>query len=679
MASLNTLRTKGGWFLTGVILIALLAFILGDLGSCQGNRNPVVGEINGVKVKYMDYMQEREYQDAILKRMGVNDQGDQAYDNAWSELIMQHSYKPGFTALGFDNSEQEQIDMTSGVYISPVIMQQFRNPQTGMFDMNYLRLFIENMGENELPAWRFIQKQANEERVLSKYGTLISNAMTVTDMEVKAGLDADNNAFDARVIFKPYSSVDDANVDVTDAEVREYYNKNTNKYKRSASRDIEYVVFDITPSAEDMAEGQKRADELAAQFAVAENPATFVVLNSPDDKTPPVFVRESEVEASVAAALLARKETMYGPVRNGETFTMSRLAETRMIPDSVTFSMIGLMATERALADSLMGVANKNNFAELARTHSRDNQTRSAGGSIGTIDPLLFMQDNPQVAEALITASKGQIVEVTERDIIFLMYVEDKTAPVNKVKIATVKYTVQPSSTTHMNAMNSARDFYTKAQGSYDNFSKAAVEMGLPHRMANIRNTDRNVNGIENSLSLVRWAFSGKKGDVAEPEEFGRDRIIVSALTGVTEDGVAPVEDVAADIRILLTQRKKGDIIAQQMAGASIDAVAQSQNLEVKNVESLQFASFTAGEFGMEPRLVGAICSAKETGRMSAPVKGSNGVYLFEVTNIVNTEETTEVDEKLKLESIGQYFLNDLLMRALYEKSNVKDNRVLYF
>ena len=679
MASLNTLRTKGGWFLTGVILIALLAFILGDLGSCQGNRNPVVGEINGVKVKYMDFLQERETQESVLKLMGGASQGDQAYDNAWTELIMQHSYMPGFEQMGLTNSEQEQIDMTSGVYLSPVIMQFFRSPETGMFDMGRLRYFIDNMDDSQRAIWHYVQKQMNDERKFSKFGALVGNAMFVNDLEVQAGLNADNNTYDARVIFKPYSSVVDSTVNVSAAEIKEYYTKHQNKFKRDAARDIEYVVFDIMPSAEDMAAGQKRADELAEQFAAAENPATFVVLNSPDDKTAPYFVKESDVETPVAAALLGKPDAFYGPVLSGETFTMARLAETRMIPDSVTFSVIALPATDKKLADSLMTVVNRNNFAELARTYSQDTRSATEGGNVGTVDPLLFTQQNPQIAEALINTPKDRIVKVDEGSVVFIINIAEKTAPVTKVKIATVKYTVKASSTTHMNAMNQAREFYNQAKGSYDEFKKAANEMALPKRVARIHKTERNVSGIENSISLVRWAFENKKGAVSEPEEFGNDYIIVSALTEVTEDGVLSLDEATPEIRTLLRQRKKGDMIAQQLAGSSLDAIAQTQGLEIQDVESVSFSAFTLPGIGLEPRLIGAICSAKETGRLSAPVKGSLGVYLFEVTGIANTGETSEVDEKLKLESIGQYFMQELTMRALYEKSNVKDDRVLYF
>ncbi len=165
MASLNTLRTKGGWFLTAVIVIALLMFVLGDVWTSGGNQNPVVGEINGVKVKYQDYMHEYRNQEGLIKMMGGQDQGDQASDNAWTELIMQHSFLPGFELLGLDNSEQEQIDMTSGAYISPVIMGYFSNPQTGRFDLNLMRDFISNMSLEQRMQWNYIQKRMNEKSV----------------------------------------------------------------------------------------------------------------------------------------------------------------------------------------------------------------------------------------------------------------------------------------------------------------------------------------------------------------------------------------------------------------------------------------------------------------------------------------------------------------------------------
>lgn len=59
MATLNTLRTKGGVILAVVIGISLLAFLLGDIASSGGsllNSSKMnVGEINGQSISYDTY------------------------------------------------------------------------------------------------------------------------------------------------------------------------------------------------------------------------------------------------------------------------------------------------------------------------------------------------------------------------------------------------------------------------------------------------------------------------------------------------------------------------------------------------------------------------------------------------------------------------------------------------
>ena len=62
MASLNTLRTKGGVIVTIVIFVALLAFLIGDVftsgSSLMNSRKMRVGEINGKNIGYVDFLNE---------------------------------------------------------------------------------------------------------------------------------------------------------------------------------------------------------------------------------------------------------------------------------------------------------------------------------------------------------------------------------------------------------------------------------------------------------------------------------------------------------------------------------------------------------------------------------------------------------------------------------------------
>ena len=74
MASLNTLRTKGGVIVTIVIFVALLAFLIGDVftsgSSLMNSRKMRVGEINGKNIGYVDFLNEADYMGSIQDDVG---------------------------------------------------------------------------------------------------------------------------------------------------------------------------------------------------------------------------------------------------------------------------------------------------------------------------------------------------------------------------------------------------------------------------------------------------------------------------------------------------------------------------------------------------------------------------------------------------------------------------------
>ena len=154
MASLNTLRTRGGIIVSVVIGIALIAFLLGDfLSSGSGLMNArkmKVGEIYGTKVGYIEYSNLAEVFTTVAQEMSGRDaltaeEQDATRDMAWESLITKYAYQPGFEEMGINVSEGEQMDMSGGVYLSPILTATFVNPQTRAFDPEMLRSFVENL------------------------------------------------------------------------------------------------------------------------------------------------------------------------------------------------------------------------------------------------------------------------------------------------------------------------------------------------------------------------------------------------------------------------------------------------------------------------------------------------------------------------------------------------------
>ena len=76
----------------------------------------------------------------------------------------------------------------------------------------------------------------------------MSKGLYVTDQqsEYEAGLAGNTVSFS--YVARNYSAVPDSSVNVTSDEIRKYYDAHKETFKRPAQRDMEYIVFEITPS-----------------------------------------------------------------------------------------------------------------------------------------------------------------------------------------------------------------------------------------------------------------------------------------------------------------------------------------------------------------------------------------------------------------------------------------------
>ncbi len=686
MASLNTLRTKGGVIVSIVIGVSLIAFLLGDLTSPQkgifGGKKMQVGEIAGDKIDYYDYAQESDYMTRITQLMSgneslSNEQADQVREMAWEAMILKHSFLPGFEAMGIAAGDAEQIDMTSGVYLSPVIQGTFVNRSTGMYDPEMLRQFIANRDNdpsgNSSMLWDYLKEQMVNQRLMSKYISLVTNSFTVNQVEIEQGVKDANSLTSGRYISLPYNTIADSLVKVTDSQVKKYYNEHKQAFKQGESRTVRYVVFDMLPSDEDYAAAEARVAELATEFAAADEPMQYAQANSqqnPDTR----FVRVENLETGIAA-LVSGAAKFYGPTLRGDVYTMARLAATKMAPDTIGAKHILLQPTDTALADSLLSVIRKGgDFASLAGEFSLDKN--AAGGDLGRFAPEQMIAE---FSDACLKAAKGDIFTVNTQFGLHVVQLTYKSAPVLKAQIATVIHTVEPSQKTEQEIYGQASNFAVAAAGSAEKFDAAVSAEGLSARTARIRNTERNVQGLDNSRELVHWAYTAKKGAVSTIMEVGGGYVIAS-LAEVRHQGIASVQEVSSDIRQILIREEKGKMLAEKLsaAGSSLDQAAQTLALEPQTVTDLQTGAFFIDGAGVEQKLIGAFC-ATPAGQTGKPVQGMSGVFLFEVTNVATADNATPESEKVRLEAAAQAYIAERVAQALGEESKITDTRVKFF
>lgn len=677
MASLNTLRTKFGIVLSIIIALALLAFIL-SLKTEMGfsGQDPRVGVIGGQKINYSEYYEEYE---RIKAQSGAQESDEQQSamlaNAAWQGLVAKHVMVPGFEKMGIRVTEPERLAMISGEHMSQALYNAFADSRTGAYDVAAVSRFLEQAETNPQAqqAWAQLNEQARLERQMQKYLGLVKGGAYVNSLEVANGVKAANETFAGKWAGKKYSEVPDSLFNVSNADIKAYYKEHKNMYRQTPARTLSYVLFEVTPTEEDMLALERKAAEVGEQFAATTELKSFVRANR-NGRIDEQYVSVKQLPEDEAEAFAAGKT--YGPVLKNNAWTMARVLDSKMVSDSLGIRHIVLPYTEIALADSLLNVLKGGaDFATLARQYSVYDATAANGGEVGVIP---FSTFTGEFATALAGAKQGDVVKIASGDAIQLIQVYRADKPSKHVQVATITYPVEASEATRRDIHNQAGTFSVSAKGSIEAFNDAAATAAVTPRIATLAQGERTIRGLEDSREVARWAFGAKEGDVSEIFNVGKDYVIAT-LTEIDDEEYTPVKKVAPQIRAQVLRDRKYDHIVKQIAGTTLDEQAASLGSEVADFEGVTFASFYLNGPGIEPRLVGAIASTTDKGVVSAPVKGLSGVYVFQVDDMQTAEKQTAEGEKVRAQAMAESMAQQFSLQAIQEMAKIKDLRGRYF
>ena len=673
MVSLNTLRTKFGVLLSVVIAGALLAFIFSlktEMGF-SGN-DPEVGSINGEDIHYSEFLAAYDDVKSQMGELNTDQAAQQALANTWQILLSDYVFTPGFAELGLAVGAAEHKAMVRGERASNVFGSVFGNPQTGEYSIEALTSFLQQVESNPQAQqmWAFLSKQADVDRAMMKYQELVKKGAYATALEVERGVKAANNSYNGRYVVARYNTVADSLVTVSDSEIKAYYNANKSQYKQTPYRTISYVEYEVVPTEEDKAAVEAEAKAAAEQFAVAEDVKSFSRENR-HASIAQTYITAAQMTAEEKDALTKGK--MYGPALVADEWRAARVVDVRNVPEKYTLSHIVLNYTDTQLADSLVTVAKKGDFAALASQYSIA-ETAAEGGKIGEVT---YSSLAPEFADALVGKKKGDIVKVTMGNAIQVLKIESVDAIQKHYKLASLTYPLVASQQTQRDVHNAASLFAVNA--AKEGFDATVTAQAQSSRSANIEHAARAVRGIDaHSLEVVFWANKAKVGDVSELIKLDNNHYVIATLTGINDNEYRTVKEVASQIKSTLLRDKKFEQIAATMTGATIEEVAAAAQGEVKTFENVKYDAYYIPGIGVEPRVLGAIASL-EAGKLSAPIKGASGVYVLVNDAVTPAEEAQTLEaEKVKQQASAE----QNAMRAIYavqQAAEVVDNTVGYF
>ena len=676
MASLNTLRTKYGVILSVIIILALLAFIisLGPEMGLFGSNDPTVAVIDGDKIGYMEYVNEYDTAKTYNNVDESSEEGVNALaDLTWQALVAKHMLVPGFNEMGIEVSDAERMSMISGEHPSQVFYNAFANPQTGEYSVEGITNFLTQVSSNPQyqSMWNYMNTQAMFARLTTKYMGLIKAGTFANKLEVEQGLAAANERRNGRMVAVAYNTVADSLVNISDAEIEKYYNAHKKDFAKLPTRTISYVVFDVEPTDNDMVEVEKKAMAMGEEFAAAEDVRAFVRKNMGTIALNYVKAANLPEEEAVLA-----EGKQYGPVLKGNEWVISRPVNVVMAPDSIGLKHILLDAQNPALADSLYNALKGGaNFEEAAKNHSAYAETAQNGGDLGV---AAFSALNPDLAEVLATAKKGDIVKTTISGVTQIFKITRVDAAKKYVLAGTVNIPVEPSSETRRNVHNQVSVLSVDGKGSIENFNAAAGAAAVTPRTITFAQGERAISGLENSREVIRWAYGAKEQEISEIFNLG-DAYVVAMVTKIDNSEYTSLSQASANIYITLLRDKKFDLLKEKLAGTTLEEVAKNAGVEITSFTNAGMDDFGVGDLIIEPRVVGAVATTAQTGTISAPVKGLSNAVVFVVDDIVKSDARTAEAERVRLQATNENINMQTSPVAMQQMAKLEDLRGQYF
>lgn len=700
MAVLEKIRVKMGVFITVIIGLALLSFII-DADTLRSavsffSNKYDVGEMNGKAISYQDFQKKVEYFNTIHQLVtgsaSVDEQSSEMINqSAWQDLLSENVIVPAIEAAGIAVGEDELFDLSQGANISPVLArEQAFVGENGTFDRNLLVQFIkaiptDNSG-NLGVYWNYLEKNMLVDQMVGKYITLLSKSNIKNPIELRRSIEENNITSEVSFVIQPFGFDEDTTITVTKQEVKEYYNKHKHSFDQPASRDIEYVVFEVVPSVEDIAIAYKEIESLMPEFSTSSKLRNFLARNS-DKPLDTYYYKKGELasqsEVLDSFAFSATINSVLEPYKEENVFRAARINSVKQMPDSVFVQHILIAGADKAVVekeiDSLMTLLSTGaNFSTLAAENSADKNPNAVNpGDIG------WMTQSTTIPgfDTVFVAPVGKAFKLESQYGMHIVRVKEVTKPVTKVQLAVLEKAAIASRETFQTYYSQANDVASKSDGKIDKFNEVTAAMNLyPLPAYNIAEGAKNVANYSNAREISRWAYEAKKGDVSQIISLDNKFFFIVALTEVREKGIPTVDKIEKEIASVLRREKASEKvlakIKEQVSGlTSLEAVAEKLGTTVSTQSGVSFGS--PGSRTFDPKFIGAVTGAPEN-TLIGPVAGNVGVYIFTVDSRETGAFFTEDDAKQQQNQFFAYQVQ-MIPTILGKIAKVVDNRAKFF
>lgn len=707
MALIGTLRNKMGTWVVVFVFVAIVAFILTDLlGNNTLFNDNSVGEIAGHTVSLEEFQQAVQEREANYVLNFGRQPGEREMatlrQQAWELLILRHAVEKQYDKVGINVPIEEEEDMIYGRNVDENIKQAFTNPETGEFDKNRLLSYLKElnnppadpqmrqMWQEQRTRWEIFQRDLRPGRERLKYENLLVKTNYVTSAEAEREYHLQNDVAEIKYLYVPYYTVSDSAAQVSDSDIEAYYNENKERYKTEESRDLKYVAFSLTPTAEDSLDIREEMEKIANDLQASKEDSAYAAANTDGTNAYGKF-NVSSLPQSVQNAEL-KEGNVIGPFVDGNAYKVVKIS--RIYEDTVFTARASHIlikwdnetdAAKKAAKEKARGIIRElksgASFAAKARENSADPGSASRGGDLGWFSTGRMVKP---FEDAVFGANKpGLLNDVVETDygyhIISVTNVKDNVA----YEIATVEREIGPSDVTANAAYRKAEAFAADLNGQEEFVQKASKEGFSVQDAKNVSSDDRRAGNLGDARQVVQWAFrDASVGDVSEVFDL-QTQYVVAVLTNKTDQGYKSVKEVREQILPEVRKKIKGEQIIEKLKGTegTLEELASKygSDANVYSSSDLKLNSNSLPSAGFDPKAVGVAFSL-ENGKRSHPFRGENGVFIIETQSKTVAPELAEYSTyKTTLQQNAQGRSSYGIAEAIKDHADIEDERYKFY
>lgn len=706
MAIIGRIRKHSGLAVI-IVGVAIAAFVIGDFGKKRMRGTNDIGSVNGEAIAYNDFNTKVDQALTLQKENTKNEKvtDEDTYNvrqSTWGIMVRDLLMGKEYEKLGLVVSPEELFDQVQGKNPHRLILQYFKDPKTGMYDPALVINYLKNLDQMEPKAkeqWLRFEKAIKEDRYETKYNNLIAKGYYIPKTFLKKLYTDEALTLKIRFTAPGYQDIPDSQVKLTQADYQHYYDEYKPFFEQDEPmRVLDYVTFDVLPSATDQKKISDEVQSIYKDFLISKDLPNYINANS-DKKYDSTYQKKGQLHGQLDSLAFELPVGTIIPVfQENSSWYMAKILDRQDRPDSMKASQIlitweGTKVSEsvkrtkdqaKARADSIFGFLKKSpeRFVELAKTVSDYPTAKDDAGD------LKWFQDGSPNFWIFFKAGldlKPNEMKVVETAIGYSIFkLTDKSNPVEKVQIAVLQRQIVPSNQTYQDTYLKASAFAGQNK-TPEAFDKAAEQKGLPKRTAqSVKQMDNFVTGLQSARELVRWAFAEttKVGEVSPVFDVS-GKYVVAVLKDATEKGLMPLDKIKDRIEPSVKNEAKVKLLTEKMAKAFLSTkniydLATYVKSKV-DTTALTFAGYSRTVLARENEIVGELFTMKK-GSVNGPLEGKFGSYFVMIDDIVEPPAREDFSyEKRKMITGFESRSASRAYEALKKTAVIKDDRMRFY